>query len=113
MSKVLAAGIVLSVVLAPLCAGANVVRVPDDYLIVAEALNSASAYDTVMVAPGTYPLNTTWPDKPGVKLMSEEGPASTILDGGHKDVVIWIDTPVDTTTVISGFTIRNGFADGV
>ena len=112
MSKVLAVGIVFAVVLAPLCAGANVVHVPDDYLIVAEALNYVSAYDTVLVAPGTYPLNTVWPDKPGVKLLSEGGPAVTILDGAHKDVVIWIDTPVDTTTVISGFTIKNGYATG-
>ncbi len=113
MSKVLAVGIVFAVVLAPLCAWANVVHVPDDFLIVAEALNYVSANDTVLVAPGTYPLNTMWPDKPGVKLMSEGGPLVTILDGAHKDVVLWIDTPVDTTTVISGFTIRNGYATGV
>lgn len=92
--------------------GAGVIRVPDDVGTIPMALLVASPYDTIVVAPGTYFVNLEWPAKDGIKLLSEEGPAATILDGGHKVQVIGIYTKVDTTTVVRGFTIQNGHAEG-
>ncbi len=111
MVKVLAFFLVAA--LLPAAASGEIIRVPDEMSDVAEALWMASPFDTVLVAPGNYPVNTQWPDKPGLKLLSEAGPEVTFLDGRGKDNVIWLDSAVDTTTVISGFTIMNGSAEGI
>jgi len=101
-----------AIALLPAVSGADVVRVPDDVASIPMALFLASSYDTILVAPGTYSVNLEWPDKDGLKLLSEEGPAATILDGGHNVQVIGIYVKVDTTTVVRGFTIQNGHAEG-
>jgi hypothetical protein len=104
--------ILLSCVLSAAPAAAAVIRVPDDGLTVQGALWAATPHDTVLVASGTYYVNLEWPPTPGIKLRSELGPLSTILDGRDKVQVIGVYTGVDTTTVIRGFTIRNGHAEG-
>jgi len=92
--------------------GAGLIRVPDDVGSIPTALFLAAPYDTVLVAPGTYSVNLEWPAKDGLKLLSELGPEATILDGGGTVQVIGIYTKVDTMTVVRGFTIRNGHAEG-
>jgi hypothetical protein len=91
---------------------AGVIRVPDDTGSIPMALLLAAPYDTILVAPGTYHVNLEWPAKDGLKLVSEAGPDVTILDGSGDVQVIGIYTKVDTTTVVRGFTIRNGHAEG-
>jgi serine protease len=88
------------------------IRVPDDVGTIDGALSAAVAGDTVLVAPGTYYVNLIWPYTEGIVLKGESGPHMTILDGRDSDQVIGIYTGVDTTTVVCGFTIRNGFAEG-
>jgi hypothetical protein len=97
----------------PLTAVADVIHVPDDLDDVALALFFSMPFDTVTVAPGTYPLNVVWPATPGIVLVSTGGPEVTILDGGDNGQVIGFYTSdADTTTIVSGFTIRRGRADG-
>jgi len=106
---------VLVVAAAALCASsapASTIRVPVGAPTIGFALAISSPGDTILVAPGTYYVNLEWPNKHGLRLLSESGPSSTILDGGADVQVIGIYTGVDTTTVISGFTIRNGHAEG-
>jgi hypothetical protein len=91
---------------------AGVIRVPDDVDSIPQALLAAAPYDTILVAPGIYYVNLEWPAKDGLKLLSEAGPEATILDGGGNVQVIGIYTKVDTTTVVRGFTIQNGHAEG-
>jgi parallel beta-helix repeat protein len=74
-----------------------------------DCLNMCCTGDTVLVGPGTYYENIVWPDTQGIKLVSETGPASTVIDGDSAGRVIAIARPVDTTTQISGFTIQNGY----
>jgi hypothetical protein len=88
------------------------IRVPDDVATIDLALVAAGPGDTVLVAPGTYNVNLLWPYTEGITLASELGPHTTILDGRDSDQVIGIYTGVDTTTVVRGFTIRNGHAEG-
>jgi len=73
-------------------------------------LDSCTANDTVLVAPGTYFENLVWPATQGIDLLGELGFDSTIIDGGGIGRVISLETGVDTSTVISGFTIRNGYS---
>jgi hypothetical protein len=97
----------------PFTAAAETTWVPDDLDNVAQALYSSMPFDTVMVAPGTYPLNVVWPATPGIVLMSTDGPDATILDGGDNDQVLGFYTSdADSTTIVSGFTIRRGRAHG-
>jgi parallel beta-helix repeat protein len=74
------------------------------------ALDSCADNDIVLVAPGFYIENITWPATQGIDLMSEYGPDTTIIDGDSAGIVITITTGVDSATVINGFTIQNGSA---
>ena len=79
------------------------------------ALGLCSDHDTVLVGPGTYYANIVWPGTQGILLMSELGPAVTLIDGGGITVnqcVIAVTSGVDSTTVIRGFTIQNGEGEG-
>ena len=72
------------------------------------ALDSCIDNDIVYVGPGTYYENIIWPDIQGVKLISEYGRDTTMIDGDSGGSVITITSPVNTTTIISGFTITHG-----
>ena len=97
-----------------LCSAAHgtIIRVPDDYPTIQEGLNAASSGDTVLVAPGTYHENIVWPNANGIKLLSEFGADTTVVDGDSSGSVIDVSTMVaiDTTTVVRGFTIQNGLS---
>ena len=108
----IAAIVTLALLVLPPPAGADVIRVPGDVGRIGTALLLAAPYDTVLVAPGDYPVNLIWPATAGIKLRSEDGPETTFLDGGGAASVIGIYTGVDTTTVVAGFTVRGGHAEG-
>ena len=93
-------------------ATAIVIGVPGEYNTIQEALDNAQTGDTILVAPGTYLENILWPDIADLVLVSEQGPDQTIIDGDSSGTVITLlSSSVDTFTVISGFTIRNGAAE--
>lgn len=73
------------------------------------ALDSCANNDIVLVGPGVYYENIVWVNTQGIHLLSELGPDTTIIDGDSSGNVIRITTGVDTTTIIRGFTIQNGF----
>jgi parallel beta-helix repeat protein len=83
---------------------------PDSSLNSIQAgLDSCSTDDTVIVAPGTYYENLTWPSTQGIDLVSELGTDTTVIDGSGATYVIGIVTGVHSTTIVSGFTIMNGY----
>ena len=84
---------------------------PDSTLNTIQAgLDSCADNDIVLVAPGTYIENITWPNMQGIQLLSVLGAEQTIIDGDSVGSVISIMVAVDTTTIINGFTIQNGYA---
>jgi predicted outer membrane repeat protein len=89
---------------------ANIWYVPGQCPTIQAALDTCSTGDTVLVSLGTYFEELIWPSTNGIKLLSELGPNWTIIDANDDSsgLVIKISTEVDTSTVISGFTIRNG-----
>jgi len=72
-------------------------------------LDLCSPHDTVLVAPGTYQENISWPFTEGIDLISEYGSDSTTIQGHGDSVVIDIFCCLGfRNTIISGFTIENG-----
>ena len=92
-------------------AAAAVLRVPAQYYTITHALHSAAPGDTVLVAPGDYYENVVWSATQSLKLLSEGGAAVTSIDGMGVESVIRIPAAVDSTTVVRGFTIKNGVAE--
>ncbi len=83
---------------------------PDSSLNTIQAgLDSCADNDIVLVGPGTYNENIAWPNTQGIDLLSESGPAVTKINGNNQNTVIDCRTAWDTTTVIKGFTIMNGY----
>lgn len=87
---------------------AAILHVPDDYLTIQAALVYAETDDTILVAPGTYYEHIVWPSTHGIDLVSEYGADSTFIDAFGSLPVITMQTYVDSTTFIKGFTIMNG-----
>ena len=77
-------------------------------------LNTANEGDTVLVASGTYVENITWPETNGIKLVGSDA-ANCIIDGDSSGIVIAFSDSlggiIDSTTLITGFTIQHGSAD--
>ena len=92
---------------------AEVINIPADFSTIQAGLNSAVEGDSVLVAPGTYVENITWPATNGIKLIGS-GESDCIIDGNQQASVIRFEEElngiIDTTTMISGFTITNGSA---
>lgn len=109
-------GFVLFVCIGLLLSGSlfgTIIHVPGDYPTIQLGLNAASTGDTVLVAAGTYTENIFWPLVNGIKLFSESGAPSTVIDGGSTNTVIYFSgmATYDTTTVMRGFSIRNGYGN--
>lgn len=88
----------------------TIIHVPGDSATIQLGLNGASTGDTVLVAPGTYPENIFWPLVNGIKLFSELGRDTTVIDGGSASSVIYFSGmgTIDTSTHIRGFAIEDG-----
>ncbi|MCP4581813.1 MAG: hypothetical protein GY839_09345 [candidate division Zixibacteria bacterium] len=94
-----------------------VINIPGDYPTIQDGINSAGDNDTVLVQPGRYYENIHFI---GINitlgsLFLTTGDISyvttTIIDGDSEGPVIGIGAGEDSTTVISGFTIQNGYAE--
>jgi parallel beta-helix repeat protein len=82
---------------------------PDSALNTIQAgLDSCTDNDIVLVCPGTYVENIVWPYTQGIHLISEQGPEVTIIDGNYNERIINMSIPLDSTTLIRGFTIQHG-----
>ena len=83
---------------------------PDSALSSVQAgLDSCEHGDTVLVGPGVYYEAIDWPYVQGIDLISEYGPETTIIDAQQTAGVIYLSLmPGDSTTLVHGFTLRNG-----
>ncbi len=94
----------------------GIIHVPDDYPAIQLAIMVSSDGDTVLVYPGIYTENIDFMGRRIVvgSLFLTTGDtsyiSSTIIDGDSSGSVVTFENEEDSTSVITGFTIRNGFA---
>jgi hypothetical protein len=92
---------------------ATTIHVPDDQPAIQSALNVAVEGDTVLAAAGTYYENIIWPAVNGIKLIGS-GEEDCIIDGDELGSVIRFEEElggiIDSTTLVTGFAIQDGFA---
>jgi predicted outer membrane repeat protein len=104
----LAVLLVLGIVLAlPSQAHARRVFVPKQHKTIQKAIDAASPGDTVWVGPGVYRGPIVM--KKRLTLFADQGPDTTILDGGDSVRVLQIEGVKNAGVV--GFTIRRGRAN--
>lgn len=114
MVRTLAAPAALTVLLltAP-GAHCSTIIVPWDYPTIGEAVLAASEGDSILVHPGTY----SGPENRGLDfagrnltLLAIGGPDVTVIDCEGADRGLYFHTGEDSTSLVSGFTVRNGSA---
>lgn len=90
----------------------SVYHVPADYASIARAVHAASSGDTVLVADGVYSGDSNRGikfDQKRIVLMSENGPARTILDAVGVAGASFLEFDIlDSFVVVDGFTFRRG-----
>lgn len=82
-------------------------RVPSPYPTVQAAINAAVDGDVVLVAPGEYVENLDVPPKK-ILIASTDGPLVTVLRALNDKSVVRFQSGVTPSTVLQGFTIRDG-----
>jgi len=87
----------------------TVINVPADYPTIQEAVNAATAEDTISVAAGKYPENLEITTPVTIRGASRD---RCIIDGGKQGRVITVNTGSNSLpVVISDLTVRNGYTD--
>ena len=87
----------------------QIIRVPEDYLAIQDAVNAATDGDTVLVSPDTYYEIIDFRGR-AIVVRSTSGPELTTIDGCSLDSVVTFDSGEEASSVIEGFTIQNGRA---
>ena len=95
---------------------ATVINIPADYSTIQSGINSSTNGDTVLVQPGTYLENINFNGHnitvSSLILTTQDTSyiSQTVIDGDSSGSVVTINTEEDSTTVLKGFTITNGYA---
>ncbi|MEL6823580.1 MAG: hypothetical protein AAFP70_17610, partial [Calditrichota bacterium] len=101
----------------PYFLSAGTIHVPADAATVQAGIDSAQVSDTVLVAPGTYLETINFNGKAIVVgswfLLDRDTSyiAQTILDGNQSGSVVTFDSGEDSTSVLTGFTVTNGYTN--
>ncbi len=95
---------------------AVIINVPGDQPTIQAGIDVAVVADTVLVQPGTYYENINFNGKNitlGSLFITTQDTAfisQTIIDGNQNDSVVIFENGEDSTAVLIGFAITNGFA---
>ena len=104
------------IALSAAAAYADTINIPDDYQTIQAGIDASSDADTVLVQPGTYYENINFNGKNivlGSLFITTQDTSyisKTVIDGGKNGSVVTFESEEDSTAVLSGFTIQNGYA---
>lgn len=87
------------------------VQVPSAQPTIQAGIDRVAPGGFVVVAPGTYPENIDFHGK-AVTVEAATDAAPTVIDGGGKDTVVSFVSREGRTSVLQGFTIRDGGGEG-
>ncbi len=96
---------------------AGLLKVPENYSTIQSAIDAATDGDTVLVFPGIYRENINFNGKAivlaGNFIFTKDTSliTQTVIDGDSSESVITLNHGEDTTSVIVGLTITNGYAE--
>ncbi len=82
------------------------------YNTIQAGINSTQNNYKVVADPGTYNEDISIPNLT-ITVRSTQGSATTIINGTHTSSVVIFAEGVTTNTILDGFTIQNGYWDGV
>ena len=94
----------------------TIIVIPGDYLTIQEGINASEDGDTVLVKPGIYEENINFNGHQIVLASlflttgNPEYIEETIIDGDSSGSVVTFENGEDSTTIIIGFTLQNGYA---
>ena len=94
----------------------TIINIPDDQPTIQQGINATTNGDTVLVQPGTYSENINFSGKNivVVSLFITTSDihyiSNTIIDGDDNGSVITFENGENSTAVLNGFTIINGYA---
>jgi predicted outer membrane repeat protein len=97
----------------------NIINVPGDYSTIQGGINASLDGETVLVQPGVYYENITFLGKnvtvASLYLTTQDTTyiSQTVIDGGQLNSVVIFEGGEDSTSVLLGFTITNGYANGM
>jgi hypothetical protein len=105
--------LIIMLTISPPMLNALIIHVPADSSTIQGGINGAVNGDTVMVSPGIY---NEWGINflgKAIVVMSTDPfndavVAATIVDGNHQNSVFIFESGEELTSVLAGFTIRNG-----
>lgn len=107
---------ILSLLLIAGIAAAVTIHVPGDYPTIQAGINAAVDGDTVMVANGTYTgtgnKNLDFGGK-AILVTSENGAESCVIDCQNSGRAFWFHYGETSSSVVSGFTMKNGSNGGI
>jgi len=81
-------------------AESSVIRVPQDYPTIKQALNAADPGDTIIVSEGTYAEGEIWVMKPNLTLIAN---GTVVVDGLQEG---WVFYVIADSVTIEGFTVK-------
>ncbi|MBD3169921.1 MAG: T9SS type A sorting domain-containing protein [candidate division Zixibacteria bacterium] len=96
-------------------ANATIINIPDDYSTIQAGINNSSDSDTILVQPGIYyeTINFAGRNITLTSLFLFTGDTSyvhsTVIDANSWGSAVTIEYGEDSTTLLCGFTIRDGY----